>query len=415
MPGGDRVTHAPRLTHFTVSRSIPPSTVPREKAMSRRSMPPLALGLVILAGALAAAVPAGGQTPKRGGVLNAMLTEDPPGFSIHESATISGVWPLMPCYSNLVLFDPLKSLETAETVIPELAERWSWQDRYRNLVFSAQEERAVARWSALYLEGRQVHVRHRSGGSRRPREAPPESTEGMVREHRGDRGARSPHGGLQAEAAPALAAPHARVRLLAGVPGPRPARRPAHPLHGDGPLQGQAVPSRTADRNGAEPRLLHSGSTVPRRHPLPDHQGAGHASRRAADRPARRLCASRDDEGHGGHDKAERAVARGRRDRAERKRQRGHEPQAPAVRQCDGTARDQPGHRSAGLRARSAARWGRRRRRADAQTLRDLGPSRRGAPDATGLPRAGPGQGGGQAPPRRRRVRPRQARSASSW
>jgi len=61
--------------------------------------------------------------------------EDPPGFSIHESSTISGVWPLSPCYSNLVLFDPLKPHESVETVIPELAERWSWQDTYRNLVF----------------------------------------------------------------------------------------------------------------------------------------------------------------------------------------------------------------------------------------------------------------------------------------
>lgn len=84
--------------------------------MSRRPMLPRALGLVIVLGALAAAIPAGGQTPKRGGILNAMLTEDPPGFSIHESATISGVWPLMPCYSNLVLFDPLKSLETDSTL-----------------------------------------------------------------------------------------------------------------------------------------------------------------------------------------------------------------------------------------------------------------------------------------------------------
>ncbi|OLC38710.1 MAG: hypothetical protein AUH81_03485 [Candidatus Rokubacteria bacterium 13_1_40CM_4_69_5] len=99
-------------------------------------MLPLGLVLAIVVGALAAAgVPAGGQTPKRGGILNAMLAEDPPGFSIHESATISGVWPVMPCYSNLVLFDPLKPQETAETVVPELAERWSWQDSYRNLVF----------------------------------------------------------------------------------------------------------------------------------------------------------------------------------------------------------------------------------------------------------------------------------------
>ncbi len=104
--------------------------------MTRRPWLTLALALLLLAGAMAVAgAPAGGQTPKRGGVLNAMLGEDPPGFSIHEAATISGLWPAMPCYSNLVLFDPLKPQETAETLVPELAERWSWQDSYRNLVF----------------------------------------------------------------------------------------------------------------------------------------------------------------------------------------------------------------------------------------------------------------------------------------
>jgi peptide/nickel transport system substrate-binding protein len=100
--------------------------------MHRRSI--VALALVVGVAALAGA-PAGAQAPKRGGILNAMLGEDPPGFSIHEVATISGLWPVMPCYSNLVLFDPLKPSESVETVIPELAEKWSWQDNYRNLVF----------------------------------------------------------------------------------------------------------------------------------------------------------------------------------------------------------------------------------------------------------------------------------------
>src|SRR6266446_7105458 len=94
-----------------------------------------AVGLVAVIAALTAAgLPAVGQTPKRGGILNAMLMEDPPGFSIHESSTISGVWPVAPCYSNLVTFDPLKPVESVETVMAELAERWSWQDSYRNLV-----------------------------------------------------------------------------------------------------------------------------------------------------------------------------------------------------------------------------------------------------------------------------------------
>lgn len=100
--------------------------------MTSRPLRWFALMLVVL---VAGTVAAEGQAPKRGGILNAMLVEDPPGFSIHESATISGVWPVAPCYSNLVTFDPQKPLETVDTVVPELAERWSWQDNYRNLVF----------------------------------------------------------------------------------------------------------------------------------------------------------------------------------------------------------------------------------------------------------------------------------------
>jgi peptide/nickel transport system substrate-binding protein len=94
-----------------------------------------ALVLLLLVVVVAAGTPASGQTPKRGGILNAMLAEDPPGLSIHEAGTISAVWPMMPCYSNLVIFDPLKAHETVDTLLPELADRWSWQDGYRNLVF----------------------------------------------------------------------------------------------------------------------------------------------------------------------------------------------------------------------------------------------------------------------------------------
>jgi len=89
-------------------------------------------------------LPAYGQTPKRGGILNAMQAEDlPAGFSIHETSTILGLWPAMPCYSNLVMFDPFIPRESVETIRPELAEKWSWQDDYRNLVFFL---RKTVRW-----------------------------------------------------------------------------------------------------------------------------------------------------------------------------------------------------------------------------------------------------------------------------
>src|SRR5262247_3467067 len=89
-------------------------------------------------------LPAYGQTPKRGGILNAMQAEDlPAGFSIHETSTILGLWPAMPCYSNLVMFDPFIPRESVETIRPELAEKWSWQDDYRNLVLFL---RKTVRW-----------------------------------------------------------------------------------------------------------------------------------------------------------------------------------------------------------------------------------------------------------------------------
>src|SRR5499433_1598697 len=91
----------------------------------------LAAGLMM--GTVAAAR---AETPKYGGVLNLMQREElPQGLSIHESSTIATVWPASPCFNNLVYFDPMKPVETPESIIGELAEKWSWQDGYRNLVF----------------------------------------------------------------------------------------------------------------------------------------------------------------------------------------------------------------------------------------------------------------------------------------
>ncbi len=96
-------------------------------------------------GALALTLaPATAQDPKYGGTLNMMLREDlAQGFAIHETSTISTVWPASPCFNNLVLFDPFKPVESADTIIGELAEKWSWQDNYRNLVFFLRKD---VRW-----------------------------------------------------------------------------------------------------------------------------------------------------------------------------------------------------------------------------------------------------------------------------
>src|SRR3989475_8220258 len=104
-----------------------------KRVIFRRGL--LAVGsaaLNVLAGS-----PSLGQAPKTGGVLSLRLREDlPQGFAINESPTISTMWPAMPCFSNLVLFDPAKPTHRADTIIGELAERWAWEENYRKLVLA---------------------------------------------------------------------------------------------------------------------------------------------------------------------------------------------------------------------------------------------------------------------------------------
>jgi hypothetical protein len=77
-----------------------------------------------LGAALLLAAPAAAQTPRPGGVINLMQREElAVGFAIHETATIATVWPALPCFNNLVVFDQPKRVESPETLVGELAEK----------------------------------------------------------------------------------------------------------------------------------------------------------------------------------------------------------------------------------------------------------------------------------------------------
>ena len=147
---------------------------------------------------------AAAQTPKSGGHLNIMLREDlSPGFAVHESSTISTSFPSMPCFNNLVVFDQLKRPETPENIVGELAEKWSWQDNYRNLVF-------FLRKNVKWHDGQPFTSKDVKFTFDMLREAPEATAklrinpaQGLVREPRGRRGGGSAHGGLPAQAAAA--------------------------------------------------------------------------------------------------------------------------------------------------------------------------------------------------------------------
>ena len=77
---------------------------------------------------------------KQGGTLRMYLWDNPPSASLHEEATVSTVVPFMPIFNNLVLFDQHKQLNTIDTIQPELATSWSWDDAKTKLTFKLRSD-----------------------------------------------------------------------------------------------------------------------------------------------------------------------------------------------------------------------------------------------------------------------------------
>jgi peptide/nickel transport system substrate-binding protein len=87
--------------------------------------------------ALLAATPAIAQ--KKGGTLRLYHNDNPPSTSLLEESTIASVMPFAAVFNNLVVFDPAKTQESLETVIPDLAESWSWDATNTRLTFKLRQ------------------------------------------------------------------------------------------------------------------------------------------------------------------------------------------------------------------------------------------------------------------------------------
>lgn len=76
---------------------------------------------------------------KQGGTLRIPHRDNPPSASPHEEATISVNLPYMSLFNNLVIFDQSKSHESADTIVPDLAESWSWDASKTKLTFKLRQ------------------------------------------------------------------------------------------------------------------------------------------------------------------------------------------------------------------------------------------------------------------------------------
>ena len=96
----------------------------------------MAVSLAFVAVTLAA-TPALAQ--KQGGTLRVYHRDNAPSGSIHEEATISTVQPFMAVYNNLVIFDQAKPVNSMDTIVPDLAESWSWDASKTKLTFKLRQ------------------------------------------------------------------------------------------------------------------------------------------------------------------------------------------------------------------------------------------------------------------------------------
>jgi peptide/nickel transport system substrate-binding protein len=95
------------------------------------------LWLLAFAGALTVAAAADAQ--KQGGVLRVYNPDSPPGLNIYEQATPFGQAPLMAVYNNLILFDQHVALTSLESIVPDLASSWTWNEDGTALIFTLRQ------------------------------------------------------------------------------------------------------------------------------------------------------------------------------------------------------------------------------------------------------------------------------------
>jgi peptide/nickel transport system substrate-binding protein len=76
---------------------------------------------------------------KQGGTLKYYHRDNPPTTSIHEEATVSTVNPFMAVFNNLVLFDQTIPRNALDTIVPDLAESWTWSDDKKHITFKLRQ------------------------------------------------------------------------------------------------------------------------------------------------------------------------------------------------------------------------------------------------------------------------------------
>jgi peptide/nickel transport system substrate-binding protein len=77
----------------------------------------------------------GAFAQKSGGVLKVYFFDSPASMSIHEEATIAAQGPMMGVFNNLVMYRQDVSQSGLQSIVPDLATDWSWDEDKTQLTF----------------------------------------------------------------------------------------------------------------------------------------------------------------------------------------------------------------------------------------------------------------------------------------
>src|SRR5712671_3240747 len=88
------------------------------------------LGAVAIAAPLLVSLSAAGPVAaqKTGGILKMYSPDSPASMSIHEEATFVAEGPMMGVFNNLVMFDQQVKQNSLDSIVPDLATAWSWNE-----------------------------------------------------------------------------------------------------------------------------------------------------------------------------------------------------------------------------------------------------------------------------------------------
>src|SRR5271157_787634 len=115
----------------------PSVALPRRRRNRRPIEMKSGLRRLAAVGALLWALSVGGMAfaQKSGGILKIYALDSPASISIHEEAAPQAVVPMMGVFNNLVMFDQHVPENSLQSIVPDLALRWSWNEDGKELTF----------------------------------------------------------------------------------------------------------------------------------------------------------------------------------------------------------------------------------------------------------------------------------------